>query len=290
MEAVGFPMLNHDNNQATKETTLQPQPQARVEVITPYGAKHLLDCYNDGNRRLRPKRVALYAHQMKTGQWQMTGEPIIIGSRGRVLNGQHRLAAIVEAGVPVPMMVVSGVEDSAFKNIDNGLSRSAADVLRQCGMTDSHNAAAVARLFIAVDAGLNPANTNALQLVTRTDIADWATTNAAELTEALAEGRKMYDDCRGNKTAWAVLWLMLKRKYGHDVTSHFFDSTRMGSNLNLGDTRLALRNWSLKTTVGGKFTTAVILATYIRLARQWMEKKSITVVRPWSSDKPFPTL
>ena len=59
---------------------------ANVETITPAQAQVLL--LNNGiNRKLRKHRVAMYAHQMTNGQWQMTGEAICISATGRLLNG-----------------------------------------------------------------------------------------------------------------------------------------------------------------------------------------------------------
>src|SRR5262249_30985760 len=43
--------------------------------------------------------------------------------------GQHRLLAIILAGVPVPLIVIDGVDSEAFKTLDQGKNRSAADTL-----------------------------------------------------------------------------------------------------------------------------------------------------------------
>lgn len=99
-----------------------------VEVISPEIASHLLES-NDGNRRIRPSVVTKYAATMMHGFWRVTPEAIIISATGRLLNGQHRLHAVIKAGVSVSLFVVRNVEDGVFEALDRGASRSAADAL-----------------------------------------------------------------------------------------------------------------------------------------------------------------
>ena len=54
---------------------------------------------NSTNRELRNHVVEGYVDQMKKGQWREdTGETIKISKTGRLLDGQHRLNAIVKFG------------------------------------------------------------------------------------------------------------------------------------------------------------------------------------------------
>lgn len=97
--------------------------------ITPEQAKIYLS-KNDKNRSTKKKVIARYAEDMRSGNWiAETGETIKIATGGRVLDGQHRLMAIVQAGVPVKMQVASECDDSIFAVIDTGAKRTSADVL-----------------------------------------------------------------------------------------------------------------------------------------------------------------
>jgi hypothetical protein len=71
-----------------------------LEMITPDMAADLL-AVNVSNRNVRQRRVDQYARDMQVGRWQPTGEPITISDTGKLLNGQHRLMAVVQAGVTV---------------------------------------------------------------------------------------------------------------------------------------------------------------------------------------------
>lgn len=79
---------------------------------------------NPGNRAIIRARVDHYAALMKAGAWALNGETIVLGPGGELLDGQHRLSAVVAAGVPVPMLVASGVALAARPTIDIGKSRS----------------------------------------------------------------------------------------------------------------------------------------------------------------------
>lgn len=71
----------------------------RTEVISisPKFAEELLR-NNAINRKLRPGVVERYAAQMRDGGWLLTAEPIMLSPEMRLLNGQHRLRAVMLSG------------------------------------------------------------------------------------------------------------------------------------------------------------------------------------------------
>lgn len=101
---------------------------ARTTVITPAKAQKLLDS-NAGNRPLSPARVARYAELMRAGRWRLNGETIIVGPKDELIDGQHRLSAVVAAGVSVPMLVARGVPTDARPTIDIGRARSLSNIV-----------------------------------------------------------------------------------------------------------------------------------------------------------------
>lgn len=57
----------------------------------------------------------------------MTGEPIKFAHNGRLLDGQQRLMALVDANVAVDFLVVRGLDETCdIPGRDRGLGRSAA--------------------------------------------------------------------------------------------------------------------------------------------------------------------
>ena len=101
-----------------QRSALSRDARAEVVLITPAMAQELL-LMNTFNRPLSAAKVAKYAALMKAGAWAYNGEGSISISRtGKLLNGQHRLHAIVNSGVACLMVIAHGVLDSAFATID----------------------------------------------------------------------------------------------------------------------------------------------------------------------------
>ena len=99
----------------------------QIITITPAIAKALLVKTNTKNiRHISSRVVTQYAQDMKTGKWvtthqglAFTGENLV--SPGQLIDGQHRLAAIVSANVAVEMTVTFGAPD--VRKIDFGRRR-----------------------------------------------------------------------------------------------------------------------------------------------------------------------
>ena len=99
-----------------------------MTTITPPMAALLLG-NNGANRKLNKRHVDFLADQIKSGKWQKNGQTIVIAKDGTLMDGQHRLTAIVAANVPVAMGLCTGAPRASMPTIDNGKPRSSADVL-----------------------------------------------------------------------------------------------------------------------------------------------------------------
>jgi hypothetical protein len=101
---------------------------AEVITITPADATSWLKG-NNNNRPVRRSHVDFLAREMLEGNWQVNGQAIIIAEDEKVLDGQHRLLAIIESGVTIQSLVVYGITEDAFKTIDTGVVRTGSDAL-----------------------------------------------------------------------------------------------------------------------------------------------------------------
>ena len=101
---------------------------AAVERVTPEVARSMLQSNTD-NRRLRKGAVLKYATIMMDGAWKTSPEPIIFSESGRLLNGQHRLSAVVHSGITQNFLVVRNVSEATFSVLDRGAIRSTSDAL-----------------------------------------------------------------------------------------------------------------------------------------------------------------
>lgn len=102
----------------------------KIETITPAQAKEMLKGNFSRNRNLRPKRVQQYANDMKNGDWGLSTDAIGLDENGELINGQHRLNAVILANKAVAFLVVRGLPKESVMFIDGQLTRSPSDQLR----------------------------------------------------------------------------------------------------------------------------------------------------------------
>lgn len=107
----------------------------KTRIVTPDDARAML-AGNTDNRTLREGWVDQLAGLIKAGKWAITHQGIAIAKGGRLLDGQHRLHAIVRAGIPVEIMVATGLDDDSYRWIDGGKTRTTPDRIHL--VDDSH--------------------------------------------------------------------------------------------------------------------------------------------------------
>ena len=103
---------------------------------------------NKHNRRVRPERVDRYAEQIKDGEWMVAPDAIAFDYNGKLINGQHRLKAVAQAGESARFVVAYGLSPDAFKISDVGIRRTGGDVLRIEGFKNPEELAAATRLMV----------------------------------------------------------------------------------------------------------------------------------------------
>lgn len=133
------------------EVGLAPRPRSRFQVVTPKLAKEWLRTAEpERHRPIKPHIVATYADAMRRGEWPSTGEAVQFDTGDRLLNGRHRLTAIIQSDTPVELLVVRGLEaEKAMMAIDGGTSRTAGDRLQISGEKYAKDLAAA----IVIDLG-----------------------------------------------------------------------------------------------------------------------------------------
>ena len=74
--------------------------KARMCALTPELATKLL-ARNTHNRTISSSRIRQYAADMAAGNWAFNGEAIKVSEGGQILDGQHRLRAVIESDVTI---------------------------------------------------------------------------------------------------------------------------------------------------------------------------------------------
>ncbi|QVJ00421.1 hypothetical protein KGD82_16815 [Nocardiopsis eucommiae] len=131
-------------------------------TITPDIAQTWLYDRNKGNRSLSMQTAQRYADVMTTGRWQLTHQGIAFDTDGNILDGQHRLLAVVLAKTPVDMWVFVNKDRASFSVLDVGRRRQAGQLINT---TPYGMVAAAACRFLGVIDGVFP------RTVARTSVA-----------------------------------------------------------------------------------------------------------------------
>ncbi|MFI0915228.1 hypothetical protein [Streptomyces abikoensis] len=127
-------------------------PSSSVVLVTPDMAREWLKL-NTHNRKVRERAVADYARDMAASKWLMNGEAIKFSASGSLLDGQHRLHAVIAANTPVLMLVVTGLDDATQETMDAGRKRTTGDAFALRGETNFTVLAAVLKRVWLWDQG-----------------------------------------------------------------------------------------------------------------------------------------
>jgi len=225
----------------------------RTEVIrvTPQLAAEWL-AKNTENRPIKRFLVDDLCSAILNGRFLLTHQPIAFAPDGRLLDGQHRLTAVVESGKTVPMLVAYNADPSTFYVIDAGTKRSIADGLAITHRTPMFAAVNVAacRVVAIADRVLDLRDTTpwnhrtALGLkLDRATVASYADSMFEEMNRLILEIKDLNQAFR-LQSNWLAALFVIRRDSNQDVdlVDEFVRGFITGSDLPAGDVRLRLRD------------------------------------------------
>jgi hypothetical protein len=132
----GEPQKDKEMQSASTVIEMKGKKSMEVATITPDIARQWLD-NNIRNRPVREGTIRKYVEAMKAGQWELNGETIKFSTEGVLLDGQHRLRAVVQSGVTIQSYVIHNLSGKVFDTIDTGANRSIGDLLALQGEIDT---------------------------------------------------------------------------------------------------------------------------------------------------------
>ncbi len=226
------------------------------------------------NRGVRKGWVSMLAHDMIEGKYVVNGQPIIFDKSGQLLDGQHRLMAIVEAKVAIKMLIMRHIDADAFKTIDSGIARKPEDVLGILGENDAKVLAASLRLLWIYRAQKGKSVNEPTVRPTRHDILK-TLDKEPEIRASISHRR--IGIVLGKGSVWVFLHYILSRQDAVSATA-FMDYLYDGTSLHRGDPILALREQIIRAKVTNrKLSTNEIV---MRAFRAWnLMRKGARVVK-----------
>lgn len=216
-------------------TSNNRKPSITLVKVTPELAEEWLG-KNTHNRNIRQASVTAYARDMTAGHWHVTAEPVKFTSDGTLLDGQHRLLAVVSAGVPVEMFVAKGVAADAQRVMDTGAKRSPGDMLKLDGYANHSALAAAARFAMTYQSGLESRNQG--MAPTNSEISEFVTANP-DLVSAVATVTYYRNTIDIPTSVTAVAWWRLVQ-LDAEACETFFSSIATSATKGTGDPRSTL--------------------------------------------------
>lgn len=266
-------------------------PHTKIEIITPQIAKEYLETNLDRQRNVTKSHRFHLAQQMARGQWVMTGEPIMFDVDGRLVNGQHRLWAIIDSGVSLEFVVIRDIPRESFLSMDRGKVRSNANIFAIHG-TKNHTTLASAtfgvlnyRRALAVTKVINGkvVRGGSLNTYTRPSsselIAEYDA-NAESYDHAANLASYMKKLCAPSVVATLSALAMIDACHNSWEVKLFWESIKTGAGLMNGDPELVLLN-KLRSNDkrSAKLTTNTTLIMAVKCWNAYISNRRISTVR-----------
>lgn len=205
------------------------------ERIDPTTAAMWLAKKNVLNRPMNQVHVSALAASMTDGSWVANGDTIVFSDDDHLLDGQHRLAAIIKSGVTTTMLIVRGVDQAAFATKDIGRRRTSADALSMVGTKNSVLAAATMAVLEWYDSGRPtskaPRGVAPFRAVDLLKV-------YPDLEASVQIGNRVSEMCRPSSAA-AAHYLFAQIDRG--LADKFMDGVHTGADLSMLDPQLTLR-------------------------------------------------
>lgn len=180
--------------------------------VTPKMAEQWLK-WNTTNRHLKENHFNQLVRRMEKGEWMLNGQALLFGSNGSLLDGQHRLSAVVKYGKPVLFDVRFGLDPTAFTVIDDGMKRNPGDVLEIEQVPYAKTAAAAVKMIINYINGQKDPKGNNYSKPSNLEILEFYREHP-KVADSVASGQHWYNlsDRLLTGSDFAMFYFLMRRK------------------------------------------------------------------------------
>lgn len=246
-----------------------------VVSVDPDMAQRWLKTCNTHNRVLSPIRVSEYTKAMLEHRWKFNGETIQFDRNNVLLNGQHRLHAVVQSGTTQTFLLVRGLDPQVQTTMDQGTRRAPHEQLQVAGIAADQIDAAALRVFLRWQSGrlFGDALRNR---VSTGEIVAFAQGNPdiIALLRTLGRGRIRSIPATPSVTVAVALQLHL---IDSTAAREFFDLLESGAGLAINSPILTLSRRFVKAkTERAKLSERDVIGFYIIAWNAWRDGRSLT--------------
>lgn len=227
--------------------TLTPGLVITVETVTPDRARRWLADNHVNQRALSTAKVNRYAALMAAGDWTLTHQGLAFNPDGGLVDGQHRLAAVVKSGVTIEAVITRG--DIRFDKIDIGKNRSLTDVFTIAGHPNAAaTAAAIRSIHPYFTEDDRPWRSNhSASFIDNETFLTLADKHGTSVNLSYSAGRVIAKRIGGSATRYQAALYIARRWANSNGVAHQYEDWKTGlmtgAGFAEGDSRLALASY-----------------------------------------------
>lgn len=266
--------------------------------VTPEMAEKMLTVNFDRNRPINQVTVRRYALAMTEGRWLKNSDAIAVTSEGKMINGQHRLSAIILSGMTVPLAVMLEVDPKLAPVIDRGKSNTPGNALHKAGYDHANILAPMIQFILRYEESVQgKGNRKKMKLSGVKHFDEQVLIRRIEQDPSIMESAAFVDKeeirkgvrCIANISQVAFLHYM-GSKANRPLVEAFIISLATGEGLEAGSPILALRRRMYDAkALGRKIDEQTSLGLLVRAWRSYVSGDYVQRVQWTKSRSGFPT-
>jgi len=221
------------------------KPKFEVMDITPDMAKKILAHRNKNNRPIRYTHLEKLSEAIEKDEWKVTNQGIAFDADGNLIDGQHRLAAILQTRKTVKMMVATNMDANIFDVVDTGSKRSTGDALDILGSEHGRTVSAALKIYICYQKFPEKAWSGAaIQQPSTSDVIAIYKDRQDEIEALLSVIKKKHRNfkCFSMSLGLVLSILLLDAGWSDMQIWEFWDCVTLGANLPPDSVVLSFRN------------------------------------------------
>lgn len=235
----------------------------------------------EDQRSIKQGNLKGIIRDIREGRWKSMLDPFHFTKAGVCVNGQHRNAAFLAANFFPSVLVVRGLDDDAYVDIDRGVSRSYSDAFKAEGIPSYSTASTVALMFLTYGAGSSGRGGFPIRSVLdsyheHAEAISWAMSKWKSLEGILSAGRRVF------------LASLASEVYGRNRAEVFMDG--LVSSIGPSPVRVFRKLLVADSNKSrGRLSQHEVIALGIKALRAFGEGRDIAQLK-WIAGEAFPDL
>jgi len=223
------------------------------------------------NRNVAKQNLDFLVHQIKDGKWKLNGDTIVFDEYGNLLDGQHRLEAVVITGKELQSNVTFGIHRDTFHTIDTGKGRNSADVLSSQGYKNASVVSAAAKMVMSLESGLKGVATGSMKSsrYDNLDVLNFVKSRT-DFVDVIGEAHKIWQSMPQRFVSGRIfcgMYYMFYRKHTSQ-TRTFMQSVAIGTGMETDSPAFHLRNRLIRMH-GDKLNTFTVFHKCAIIGKAW---------------------